>query len=61
MADFEENLAKTLKKHFGPDAQLENLVRVTAGASQETWSFDAVTDAKGWTYPSPAATGCARK
>ena len=40
--DFEANLAAAVKKHIHPDAQMENLVRLTAGASQETWSFDAV-------------------
>jgi len=44
--DFETNLATTLQRHIASDAKMENLVRVTAGASQETWSFDTVT-AKG--------------
>ncbi|TDI58594.1 MAG: phosphotransferase family protein [Alphaproteobacteria bacterium] len=41
--DFETNLASAIKKYIAPDATMENLVRLTAGASQETWSFDAVT------------------
>ncbi len=40
--DFETNLARAIKKYIAPDAAMENLVRLTAGASQETWSFDAV-------------------
>ena len=44
IADFEDNLALALRKYISPEAEMANLVRLTAGASQETWSFDAVVD-----------------
>jgi aminoglycoside phosphotransferase (APT) family kinase protein len=44
IADFEDNLALALSKYISSKAEMANLVRLTAGASQETWSFDAVVD-----------------
>ena len=41
--DFEGALTAAVQKHMASGATIENLQRLTAGASQETWSFDAVT------------------
>ncbi len=43
--DLEAGLVAAVKKYISADAALQNLHRVTAGASQETWSFDAVSGA----------------
>lgn len=37
----EERLAKAIERHLGQTAPIENLRRLSGGASRETWSFDA--------------------
>src|SRR5215469_17916904 len=38
-------LAAVVRRRFGAAARLANLQRLSGGASQELWSFDAETDA----------------
>ncbi len=41
--EFQPALARALEKSFPELSRLDNLVRLSGGASQETWSFDAIT------------------
>lgn len=42
--DFTSALLHALKDAFPGAAEIENLTRLSGGASQETWSFDAIAD-----------------
>lgn len=41
--EIEKPLAEWTTAHFGADAQLQGLKRLSGGASQETWAFEAAT------------------
>lgn len=41
--EVEAKLSEEVENFFGDGARIENLTRLTGGASQETWSFDVVT------------------
>jgi aminoglycoside phosphotransferase (APT) family kinase protein len=40
---FEEALAASVRRRFGPEAAMARLERLSGGASQELWSFDVET------------------
>jgi aminoglycoside phosphotransferase (APT) family kinase protein len=55
-------LAAAVTRHLGGDATVENLRRLSGGASRETWSFDAVVGGERTGLvlrrdPAPAAAG----
>ena len=43
--DLAGQLAKALTSHLDGNITIENLARLTGGASRETWSFDAIDEA----------------
>ena len=58
----EAALAAAVTRHLGGDATVEDLRRLSGGASRETWAFDATVDGErvGLVLrrdPAPAASG----
>ena len=35
-------LAQKAREHYGPNSAVDNLTKLSGGASRETWSFDIV-------------------
>lgn len=42
--EIESRLLAAVRRGLGADSKVENLTRLSGGASQETWSFDAASD-----------------
>lgn len=44
-SDFSGRLSRSVLRHLGPGHDIESLRRLSGGASQESWAFDAVSGA----------------